>query len=252
MDTLQSKDQASKHYNSNYAGMNGAVAYSRAQLSQAMKLLKEPVMPNFDAQVVHDLRTAQVSKVIVSHISTLCSAIKPTAMKMRVIEAFGLVKECRLMLLLLKGMGYEYLSLTEMEVTIAALLKVWPVGRPAWATRDALLLSEKVLVGSNCRVYTSTDLLVMARIASIHHTNPDDFLKVCKLAQKVRDRVTYVYVHGLYQELNQWSTVARLASLVGMRREMHYAAMKDGTQDVLGKYGPLLEKVKALWRTRRT
>lgn len=252
MDTLQSPEETSKHYKSNYTGKNGAVAYSSAQLSQAMELLKEPVMPNFEAQVVHELRTAQVSKALVSHISTLCSAIKPTAMKMRLVEALGLVKKCRLVLVLLKGMGYEYLSLTETEVTIAALLKVWPIGRPDWATRDALLLSEKVLVGSNCRVYTSTDLLVMARIASIHHTNQDDRLKVCKLAQKVRERVTYVYVHGLYPELNQWSTVARLASLVGMRREMHYAAMKDGTPDVLGKYGPLLEKVKALWRTRRS
>lgn len=252
MDRLQSEKEASKHYASNYSGKNGAVAYSRAQIIQAFNLLREPVIFGLDEQVVHELRMAQVRQMLVSHISTLCSAIKPVAMKMRFAEAFGLVKECRLVLSRLKGMGYSGLSLTEMEVTVAALLKVWPVGRPVWATRDALLLSEKILVGSMYRVLTSTDLLTMARIASIHHADADDYWKACNMAEQVRASVKNVCVFGLSGGLNEWSTVARCASLIGMKKEMHYAAVNDGTPDVLIKYGPFFEKVKAIWKTKDT
>lgn len=241
--------QANAHYESKYSGSQGAVVVSRGEYLQAKSNLEFCPLPTKQYELY-------VKRKLVAYISTLCSAIVPTALKLRPQEAYGYLEELQRMLHVLKGMTYQDLTPTEMEVTVAALLKAWPFGAPGWATEDAVDLSEELIKKETSQERTvatyATVLLAKARISNLRLPDDEWTRKRATYHRQVWAAIRYVRRFGLHDELNDWSTVARLASLVGARGIMHYAARMDGRPDVLIKYGPLHLKVLAIWRARKT
>lgn len=228
-----------KHWNSDYLGPHGAVAYARHRFDQAVA--EAPFYGRRLEQ--HDPRMGEIKarQALVALISTLCSAIKPTLMTFHVVLAYQLLSELRKRVLKLKKTyGYEGLGPTEMEVTLAALTRGWH-NHPDWVKEDIFHLARKILV--HPETSSSTRLLTMARMLSQKDLPEAD----CKKYRKqLLIEVSYAYSAERLEPGVEWSTMARVAYLLNDTQCMHFFAEKDGRRDVLLKYGPPKLRMQAI------
>lgn len=238
MESLQNKNQGNQIYKSEYAGLHGAVARSRSllQATQQQFLL---VSNEYQTNVKKYLRSQQVS-----HISVLCSAIAPTLKKLHVFLAIDLLMELRRTVTeLRRDHGYDHLSSTEMEVVLAALTKGW-VFPPRWVNESVVSISQLIFARSDTS--QSTKFLTRARLLKREEISESER---ALFKTSIIEVVTKVCEEGVHSNGMSWETVARLASMVDMEDEKHFAARMDGRPDVLLKYGTLREQMQAVWKT---
>jgi hypothetical protein len=240
MNSLQKEEHGSKHWDSRYRGSHGAVAEARQTYQDACRKMTE----HFSSELPR--YRSQTKVALVAYVSTLLSALSPTLKKLRFSDFFMYMRELRKALYILEDYGYDGLSSVEMEVAIAGLLRAWIIPSPNWAQNAAKHLASQVLRDPGTTF--SSRLLVKARMASHGILPEEDRVAYLRFVSKA---VEYACKNGLHSDLN-WSTVARLASMMGKKRCMRFAAMQDGSPDVLIKYGPFTKKIGALlsrWNT---
>jgi hypothetical protein len=225
METLQAKENAIQIYQGNHFGRNGEVAKAKGCYVQA----------HFDHKLgatgtQYKVQPNYVRQKLMEYISALSGALVPAIKSGRLIAAYKYLTELRTMVSVLsKDYGFKNLGPTELEVLLAVFIKAW-IFPPLWVRKGIVKLGDKIL---DSGATYSTVALTNARLSTAKVLSK-------KMREQYREAAKEVVLRACESGLDhglQWETVARVASMVRLPVQMHFAAYMDGRPDVVNKYG---------------
>ncbi len=225
METLQAKENAIQIYQGNHFGRKGEVSKAKGSYIQA----------HFDHNLgatgtQYKVQPNYVRQKLIGYISALSGALVPAIKSGRLITAYKYLVELRTMVVELnKRYGFKGLGPTDLEVLLAVFTKAW-ILPPLWVRKGIVKLGDQIL---DSGATYSTVALTNARLSTAKVLSK-------KMREQYRDAASEVVLRACESGLDhglEWETVARVASMVGLPVQMHFAAYMDGRPDVANKYG---------------
>lgn len=223
METLHSREIGSLIWGGQYFGEGGALARTASLLEESKQKWMDGAHMKSD-----------YIKALLMYMSTLYSACNHTLRNPR--HWFKVIVLHKELMKVSEGFrhevsNYDILTPEEKDVLVAILMKMYQISFSSHYKVEACGLCESVLRDSDASY--SMRMLVRARyFRLLRRGDPDKVRSLAILSSFVRNACKNGLPEGVV-----WSTVARVAALIGDKHSMWHAAQKDGTPDVIRKYG---------------